>query len=61
LKYLHAETADIDLAFPVDDLLRKRLADRAATPFFPGTVPASIAMRARPEMRGAAGRVRLRI
>jgi len=26
-KPLHAETADIDLAFAVDDLLRKRLAD----------------------------------
>jgi hypothetical protein len=27
-KPLHAETADIDPAFAVDDLLRKRLADR---------------------------------
>jgi hypothetical protein len=25
---LHAETADIDLAFAVDDLCRERLADR---------------------------------
>jgi hypothetical protein len=25
---LHAETADIDLAFAADDLLRQRLADR---------------------------------
>jgi hypothetical protein len=28
LKSLQAETADIDLAFAVDDLLHKRLADR---------------------------------
>ena len=28
LKSLQAETAHIDLAFPVDDLLRQRLADR---------------------------------
>lgn len=27
-KSLHSETADIDFAFAVDDLLRKRLADR---------------------------------
>ena len=27
-KSLHAETADIDLAFAVDDLLCKRLPDR---------------------------------
>ena len=28
LKSFQAETADIDLAFAVDDLLRKRLSDR---------------------------------